>query len=59
MKRVNGFGATCGLVANYVVCFGLDLVPWSGKPHVLTYGALGMAVCLLVASVASLKGKRK
>ena len=37
----------------------LDLAPWSGKPHVLMYGALGMVACLLVAPVASLKGKRK
>ena len=59
MKRVNGFGATCGLVANYMVCFGLDLAPWPGKPHVLTYGALGMVACLLVASVASLRRKQK
>ena len=54
MKRINGFGATCGLVANYIVCFGLDLAPWSGKPHMLLYGFLGMAACLLVAPLASL-----
>ena len=54
MKRVNGFGATCGLVANYVVCFGLDRLPLAGKPHLLLYGFLGMVACLVVAPVASL-----
>ena len=54
MPRVNGFGAVCGLVANYVVTFGLDLGSWSGKPHLLLYGLCGMVVCLLVAPVMSL-----
>ena len=53
MRRVDGFGATCGLVANYLVCFTLDLVPWSGKPHLLLYGFLGMAAALVVAPLAS------
>lgn len=53
MKRVNGFGATCGLVANYVVCFGLDIARIEGGPHLLLYGFLGMAACLAVAPVAS------
>ena len=53
MKRVDGFGATCGLVANYLVCFTLDLGPWSGKPHLLLYGFLGMAAALVVAPLAS------
>ena len=53
MKRVNGFGATCGLVANYVVCFGLDRVVFEGKPHLLLYGFLGMVACLVVAPIAS------
>ena len=53
MRRVDGFGATCGLVANYLVCFALDLVPWSGKPHLLLYGFLGMAAALVVAPLAS------
>jgi len=53
MKRVNGFGATCGLVANYVVCFVLDRVSFSGKPHLLLYGFLGMLTCLVVAPVCS------
>ena len=53
MKRVNGFGATCGLVANYLVCFGLDWIPFAGKPHLLLYGFLGMVACLVVAPIAS------
>ena len=47
MKRVNGFGAVCGLAANYVVTFGLDLAPWPGKPHLLLYGLFGMCVCMV------------
>jgi Na+/proline symporter len=54
MKRIDGFAATCGLVANYVVCFGLDLAPWSGKPHMLFYGFLGMVACLAVSCLCSL-----
>lgn len=58
MKNVNGFGATCGLVANYAVCFGLDSISISGKPHVLLFGFLGMIACLTVSPIASsLKGK--
>ena len=53
MKRVNGFGATCGLVANYLVCFGLDQIQFAGKPHLLTFGFLGMLACLVVAPLAS------
>jgi len=54
MRRVNGKGAIIGLVANYVVCIGLDQweVPW--KPHLLLFGAIGLITCLVVASVASL-----
>jgi SSS family transporter len=58
MKRINGFGATCGLIANYVVCFGLDLFPWANKPHMLLFGFLGMVTCLVVAPIASLKGSK-
>ena len=59
MKRVNGFGATCGLVANYIVCFGLDQIPLTGKPHVLLFGFLGTVACLIVSPIASLlKGKQ-
>ena len=60
MKRVNGFGATCGLVANYLVCFGLDRIPFAGKPHLLLYGFLGMVACLVVAPIASrMRGRGK
>ena len=58
MKCINGFGATCGLIANYVVCFGLDLFPWANKPHMLLFGFLGMVTCLVVAPIASLKGSK-
>lgn len=58
MKRINGFGATCGLIANYIVCFGLDLIPWTNKPHMLLFGFLGMVTCLIVAPIASLKGSK-
>ena len=53
MKQVNGFGAMCGLVANYAVCFTLDQVAFDGKPHLLLYGFLGMAACLVVAPICS------
>ena len=59
MKRINGFGATCGLIANYAVCFGLDAVNFSGRPHMLLFGFLGMVTCLVVAPIASLKGSGK
>lgn len=53
MKRVSGFGAMCGLVANYIVCFGLDQLRFAGKPHLLLFGFLGMVACLVVAPIAS------
>ena len=53
MPRVNGFGAVCGLVANYIVTFGLDRLSCSGKPHLLLYGFWGMIACLAVAPLAS------
>ena len=53
MRRVNGFGATCGLVANYAVCLFLDQVSFVGKPHLLLYGFLGLVACLIVAPFAS------
>ena len=59
MRRVNGFGATCGLVANYAVCFALDLSDFAGKPHLLLYGFLGMAACLVTAPLASHFGKER
>jgi Na+/proline symporter len=53
MKRVNGIGAVCGLIANYAVCFTLDFAVWDGKPHLLLYGFLGMVACIVVSAVAS------
>ena len=58
MKRVNGFGAACGLVANYAVCIGLDLSDISGGPHLLLFGFLGMLACLVVAPLASIFANR-
>ena len=54
LPRVNGFSAMCGLVANYAVCFTLDMADFAGKPHVLLYGACGMAACLAVSLFVSL-----
>ena len=59
MKRVNGAGATAGLVANYAVCFALDQLSFPGKPHLLLYGFLGMLACLAVAPVASALSRRR
>lgn len=53
MKKVNGTGATVGLIINYLVCIGLDQLPLAGKPHLLLYGALGMIACLIVAPIVS------
>ena len=54
MKRVNAFGAMTGLLVNYVVCFSVDFIDFPEKPHILAYGALGMASCLVVAPLASM-----
>ena len=54
MKRVNGMGAIIGLVANYVVCIGLDQADLPWKPHLLLFGAIGLVTCLVVASATSL-----
>ncbi len=53
MKHVNGKGALAGLAANYAVCFALDQLSFTGKPHILLFGAIGMVVCLIVATVVS------
>ena len=53
---VNGRGAFVGLIANYIVCFALDLVPFAHKPHLLLYGFFGIAACLIVAPLASIGG---
>jgi len=52
--RVGATAALCGLVANYVVCIGLDRAPLSWKPHLLLYGAIGILTCLVVALAVSL-----
>ena len=57
LPRVNGFGAVCGLVANYGVTFGLDALPIPGKPHLLLYGFFGLVVCVVVALLASPFGR--
>ena len=54
MPFVNGRGAFIGLVANYVVCFSLDLIPFAHKPHLLLYGFFGIVACLIAASIVSL-----
>ncbi|MBR3222942.1 MAG: sodium:solute symporter [Kiritimatiellae bacterium] len=59
MPFVNGRGAFVGLVANYVVCFSLDLVPFAHKPHILLYGFFGIVACLIVAPIASLGCREK
>lgn len=51
---VNGRGAFIGLIANYIVCFSLDLLPFAHKPHLLLYGFFGIVACLVVATLASL-----
>ena len=59
MKRVNGIGAACGLVASYVAVFLIDCASWTGKPHLLLYGFIGMIVCLVVAMLTSTLAKSK
>ena len=54
MPFVNGCGAFIGLIANYIVCFSLDLIPFARKPHLLLYGFFGIVACLIVAPLASL-----
>jgi len=59
MPFVDGRGAFAGLVANYVVCFALNWVPFANKPHLLLYGFFGIVACLTVASASSLFGRRR
>ena len=54
MPRINGVGAVCGLIANYVVVFTLDALPWPGKPHLLLYGLFGMLISIAIALLASM-----
>ncbi len=54
MPRVGGGPAVVGLIANYIVCYGLDLIPAGSalaaiKPHPFVYGGIGLVVCILVA----------
>jgi len=59
MPFVTGRGAFMGLVANYAVCFSLDLMPFAHKPHLLLYGFFGIVACLLVAAGVSFVGCRR
>ncbi len=52
--RVGATAALCGLIANYVVCIGLELAPLPWKPHLLLYGAIGIVTCLVVALAVSI-----
>lgn len=52
--RINGRGALVGLIANYVVCYWLDLSVLPNKPHAFVYGGIGMVVCFVVAYFFSL-----
>ncbi|MDD2454883.1 MAG: sodium/solute symporter [Kiritimatiellae bacterium] len=53
-RRVGAGAALCGLAANYAVCIGLEVMPVPWKPHLLLYGAIGLATCLGVALAVSL-----
>lgn len=58
MPRVGGLPAAIGLLANYFVCYGLDLIPAASalakyKPHPFVYGGIGLVVCIIVALVLS------
>lgn len=58
MPRVGGIPAVVGLLANYFVCYGLDLIPAGSalsviKPHPFVYGGIGLVICILVAWVLS------
>lgn len=59
MPRVGGAPAVVGLLANYAVCYGLDLIPAGSalavwKPHPFVYGGIGLVVCVAVAWALSL-----
>ncbi|MDD4019605.1 MAG: sodium/solute symporter [Kiritimatiellae bacterium] len=53
-RRVGAAAALTGLAVNYVVCIGLDRAELSWKPHLLLYGAIGIATCLVTALAVSL-----
>lgn len=52
-RRVGSVAALAGLAANYLVCIGLDRMDLPWKPHLLLYGAIGIATCLAVAVAVS------
>jgi len=52
-RRVGSAAALAGLVANYVVCVGLDQANLAWKPHLLLYGAIGIVTCLVTALAVS------
>ena len=52
-RRVGAAAALAGLVANYVVCIGLDFAELAWKPHLLLYGAIGIVTCLVTALAVS------
>ena len=59
MPRVGGIPAVIGLLANYFVCYGLDLIPAGSalsiiKPHPFVYGGIGLVVCVVIAWVLSI-----
>ncbi len=54
IPRIGGLPAAVGLIANYVVCYGLDsFASAAWKPHPFTYGGIGLAVCLAVSYLLS------
>ena len=54
VRRVKGWAAVAGLVANYVVCFTLRYAPLPfARPHVFLVGGIGLLVCVLTAWLAS------
>ena len=54
LRRVRGKAAALGLVANYVICFGLRYadLPFT-RPHAFLVGAIGFISCVVVAYLAS------
>ena len=64
MPRIKGVAAVLGLAANYFVCFSCEILHcdvFGLKFHPFLLGGIGLVVCVLVASIASLvlneKGK--
>ncbi len=64
MPRIKGVAAVLGLAANYFVCFSCEILHcdvFGLKFHPFLLGGIGLVVCVLVATIASLvlneKGK--